>query len=397
MATFEYIAKSTSGEEVGGVMRGDSEQAVVRTLNERSLFPVRIEEQVEQVQRGWRGQIRQRDVGVMFGQLADLLCAGVPMLRALETLVRAGIGGRLVQVVLKVRNDVSGGMALADAMEQHGEVFKPVHAGMVRAGERAGFLEEVLTNLSQFIERQDELRSRVRGALIYPMVLVVIGAALTFVGLVFLVPKFKEFIPLEARPLPTAVLFGLSDLVVERQWLLLILLVLGVLGVRFLLKSRFGQAWWDRWKLKIPFVGRIIRMVSITRFCRILGMMLANGVPILQALAISKDAAGSQILSDAIDEATESVRAGEPLAQPLKASEFFPAEIIEMIAVGEESNQLEKVLVQVAETFDRRTGRQVDQAVRLVEPAILVLMAVGIGFVLVGLLYPLFTLGKALR
>ena len=319
------------------------------------------------------------------------------MLRALETLVKAGIGGRLVEVVLKVRDDVSGGMSLADAMEQHGKVFKPVHVGMVRAGERAGFLEDVLTNLSEFIERQDELRSRVRGALIYPMVLVVIAGVLTFVGLVYLVPRFKEFIPTEARPLPTAVLFGLSDLIVERQWLLLVLLVMGVLGVRFLMRSRFGQAWWDRWKLKIPFAGRIIRMVSITRFCRILGTMLANGVPILQALTISKDAAGSQILSDAIDEATESVRAGEPLAQPLKASEFFPAEIIEMIAVGEESNQLEKVLVQIAETFDRRTGRQVDQAVRLVEPAILVLMAIGIGFVLVGLLYPLFTLGKALR
>ncbi len=396
MATFEYIAKSSSGDEVTGVMRGDSEQAVVNTLNERSLFPVRIK-QAEEVHYGRRGRIRPRDVGVMFGQLGDLLRAGVAMLRALETLARAGIGGRLVQVVLKMRDDVSGGMALADAMDEHGEVFKPVHVGMVRAGERAGFLEDVLTNLSQFIERQDDLRSRVRGALIYPMVLVVIGTTLLLGILVFLVPQFKEFIPAESRPAPTAVLFAISDLIVTRQWLLLILMVLSVLGVRSLLKSRFGEAWWSRWKLKIPFAGRIVRMVGITRFCRILGMMLANGVPILQALTISKEAAGSQILSDAIDEATESVRAGEPLAQPLKASGFFPAEIIEMIAVGEESNQLEKVLVQVAETFDRRTGRQVDQAVRLVEPGILVLMAIGIGFVVVGLMYPLFTLGKALR
>lgn len=397
MATFEYIAKSSSGEEVSGVMRGDSEQAVVRTLNERSLFPVRIEEQVEQVHLGWRVRIRQRDVGVMFGQLADLLRAGVPMLRALETLVRAGIGGRLVQVVVEVRDEVSGGMALADAMEQHGEAFKPLHAAMVRAGERGGFLEDVLTNLSGFIERQDELRSRVRGAMIYPLVLVVIGTTLLLAILVFLVPQFKEFIPVETRPAPTAILFAFSDLLVERQFLLLGFLILGVLGVRFLLRSRFGHAWWDRWRLKIPFTGKIVRMVGITRFCRILGTMLANGVPILQALAISRDATGCDALAVAIDEAGESVRAGEPLAQPLKASEFFPAEIIEIIAVGEESNRLENVLVQIADTVDRRTERQVDQAVRLVEPAILVLMAIGIGFVAVGLLYPLFTLGEAMR
>ena len=398
MATYEYIAKSASGEEVAGVLQADNEAGAVRTLDERRLFPVRLTERVPAAGGGARRRrVRPRDLGVAYGQLADLLTAGVPALRAIETLARATPVPALAAVLVSVRDDVAAGKTLADAMAVHPRVFTALHAAMVRAGERAGFLEDVLTNLSEFLERQDDLRSKIRGAMIYPLLLVVLGTVAVTGILVLLVPRFKPLFAGIALPGPTMVLFGISDLILQHWALLAALAALAAIGLRAFLRSAYGRRKWEQWRLKTPVFGRAVRMVGITRFCRILGTMLANGVPILSALAISKDAAGSQLLAESIERAAESVRAGEPLAAPLAESGLFPAEILEMIAVAEESNQLEKVLVQIADAVERRTNRQVDQAVRLIEPLILVLLAVTIGFVAAGLLYPIFTMGQTIK
>jgi len=334
----------------------------------------------------------------MYGQLADLLRSGVPLLRALDILARAGLNPGLAKVLVRVREDVSAGKPLAEALGAHGELFRPLHTAMVRAGERAGFLEDVLANLSDFLDRQDELRSKVRGAMIYPLVLVAVGAIAMLVILLWFVPKFKPMFAggTVRLPAPTVLLFAFSDLLRDHVLLVAGVVVLAVLGVRAFLRSSSGRRAWDAWRLRIPVAGKVSRMVSITRFCRILGTMLANGVPILQALEIAKDATGNAMMTDAIAAAAESVRAGEPLAEPLRPGGLFPPEILEMIAVAEESNQLEKVLVQIADTVERRTNRQVDQAVRLLEPLILVVLALAIGFVAIGLLYPIFTMSETL-
>ena len=398
MVTYQYIARTLKGEEVAGIMQADNETAVVRTLGERELFPVSVTEQGAAKRVGGRARrIRIRDIGLMYGQLSDLLGAGVPMLRALETLTRAVVNPSLAGKVLELRDAVAGGNALADAMAEHPDVFNSFHAAMVRAGEKAGFLEDVLGNLAGFLERQDELRSKVRSAMIYPMVLTIVGAMAMFVMLTFIVPRFKPFFVRVALPMPTRILFAASDALVHHAWLLGCVILLMVLGMRSLLRSQRGQRFWDHWRVKVPGLGRVIRTVSITRFCRILGTMLANGVPILQALEISKDATGSAVLSDSIEEAMENVRSGETLASPLAVSGLFPAEIVEMIAVAEESNQLDKVLVQISDSVERRTNRQVDAAVRLVEPLILMVIAGVIGFVAIGLMYPIFTMSQVLR
>ena len=398
MANFEYIARTGGGEEVAGVMQAENEAAVLTALDERKLYPVKVAPQIARSGGLRKGRkIRPRDLGVIYGQLADLLRAGVPMLRALDTLTRVLTNRRLEELVTAVRENVAAGKTLADSMGEYPATFAPLHCAMVRAGERAGFLEDVLSNLSQFIERQDELRSKVRGALIYPMLLTVIGSLMMIGVLVGLVPKFKTFFVHMSLPLPTQILFALSDALVSHLWLILSGGVLLALAIWQLLRSEAGRRAWDNWRLKVPLLGLAVRMVSITRFCRILGTMLANGVPILQSLAISKDAAGCFALSDSIERAAESVREGQPLAAPLKASGLFPAEIIEMIAVAEESNQMEKVLVQIADTVERRTNRQVDQAVRLIEPLVLLVIAMVILFVAVGLLYPIFTMGEAIK
>lgn len=397
MGTYRYSAKTASGEHVGGVMQADSELAVIRTLDERKLFPVGVVEEQPQSKGLRGGKVKLRDVGVFYGQLADLLRSGVPMLRSLEILTKATTNRKQRELVCAVRDDVAGGKTLAEAMGVHPHVFTPLHCAMVRAGEQASFLEEVLANLSQFLERQDDLRGKVQGALIYPAVLCIVGTLLMLVMLVALVPRFKPFFTGIELPGPTAFLFGLSDLLTNNLPLVIVLIVGVVVGVRGFLRSAAGARLYDRFRLRIPGLGTVFKMVSITRFCRILGTMLANGVPILRALEISKDATGCSTLSRNIENASEAVRQGQPLAGPLRASGLFPTQVVEMISVAEESNRLEKVLVEIADTVERRTNREVEQAVRLIEPLILVLMALAIGFVAVGLLYPIFTISQTIK
>jgi general secretion pathway protein F/type IV pilus assembly protein PilC len=393
MAIYQYVAKTAGGEEVAGVLQAESEAAAVRALDERRLFPVRVAEQKAATGGGGPiGRIRAHDVGIMYGQLSDLLAADVPALRALDILQRSLVNKRLAALVGKVREDVAAGKSLADAMAAYPAVFTPLHAAMIRAGERAGFLEEVLTNLAAFIERQDELKNKVLGATIYPVVVVSVGVGVALLVMLYLVPQFKTVFEGMPTPTPTRILFGVSDLVLSIWPLVLMALAVVVAGIVGFFRSEVGRRWWDRWRLRLPVVGKATRLVAITRFCRILGMMLTNGVPLLQALDIAKDATGSFVLSDSIAAAAENVRAGETLAEPLGAGGFFPVEVVEMIAVAEESNRLEKTLLQISDTVERRTNRQVDLAMRLMEPAVLVILAAGIGGFALALIYPIFTM-----
>jgi general secretion pathway protein F/type IV pilus assembly protein PilC len=395
MASYQYIAKNASGEQIVGTMQADSEAAVVRTLGDRELFPVNVA--LEEVGHSLQlTRIRAADVGVVFRQLADLLRAGVPLLRSVDVIIRASSKQPLIDVLTDVRNAVSKGETLAEAMREHPQAFTQLHVAMVIAGEEGGFLEDVLENIAAFTERQNELRSKVRGAMIYPVVLTTIGALAMLGILLIFVPLFRDFFTGMDLPAPTRVIFAASALLTEQWGLLLALIILVGGGGAAFLRSNFGREAWSRWRLKIPLLGPLNRSVSIARFCRIFGTMLRSGVPILRSLDISKDATGSTVLAAQIDKAAQNVRAGESLADPLRESGAFPPDIIEMIAVAEESNRLDKVLEQVADTVERKTARRVDVAVRLIEPLILVVLAAMICFVAVGLLYPIFTMSEAL-
>jgi len=399
MVTYRYIAKTTGGRQVTGTIQADNETAALRTLDDRDLYPVQVEPGERAATASVsRAKIRTRDVAIVYGQLSDLLAAGVPMLRALATIIRATPNQHLSRIIGEVHESVAAGRTLAESMGAHPEAFSSLHAAMIRAGEQGGFLEDVLGNLAEYLDRVDDLRSKVRGAMIYPLVLTFVGVAAMLFVLIALVPKFRTvFGDATGLPAPTRMLFALSDLLVNQWVLMLGLIVLTAIGVTAMLRSKPGAKLWARWQIKVPLVGNLIRTVAITRFCRILGTLLNNGVQILQALTISKDAAGSVLLAESIAEATEHVRAGEKLAEPLASSGLFPPEVIEMIAVAEESNQMEKVLLQIADTIERRTNRSVDTVVRLIEPLILVVIAGAIGFVALGLLYPIFTMSQSLK
>ena len=397
MNQFHYTALTQRGEKVSGQVEAESEAMVLRFLEEKHLFPVRVtgSGSASPLQKS-RKRVRSRDVGIMYGQMADLIGSGVPLLRSLDSLIRSTVNPKLTEVLKDVRAAVADGKSLTESLREFPTVFPPLHLAMVQAGERAAFLEQVLRSLAEFLERLDDLRSKVIGSMIYPALLAAFGSAVMVGALLFFVPKFEPLLAGVQKPLPTEIIFGMSKAVREYWYLLLI--GLGVAGGAFwsARASESNRRILERWRLSIPVAGTALRMLAITRFCRILGTMLANGVPLLQALKISKDATGSNLLADHIAKATESVREGKTLSGPLAEGKLFPDQVLAMITVAEESNKLDKVLIQIADTVERRTNRQVDTAVRLLEPLILCVVAAGIGFLALGLLLPIFTLASSL-
>ncbi len=284
---------------------------------------------------------------------------------------------------------------MGDAMSQHPGFFSPLHSSMVRAGESGGFLEEVLARIAIFSEKQDELRNKVAGSMIYPAILVVAGGAVLLVVMFVVVPKIRPYLREETFNVFTYIVFWSCD-VLRDHYTLILIAALGVMfGLYTLAKTESGKTMIDNFKLRAPLLGNILTMVAICRFCRILGTMLHNGVPILQAMKISKDSAGNDVLARVIEEAGDSVKKGAALSEPLGASGLFPPTIVDMISVAEESNNLENVLVQIAETNEARTGRQIDLAVRIVEPALLVFMAMVVFCILMAVLLPILTMGSA--
>lgn len=403
MPEFEYIARELSGREVTGLLTAGSEQEAVNALSGRSLFPTRIAlAETEVRQKAAVGKrVGGRQIAAVFSQLADLLASGVPLLKSLEILETQSSKPAVTGVLQDVRQQVADGTRLADAMRRHPKVFNELALSMVRAGEEGGFLEEALKRVAIFTEHQEDLKGRVVGAMAYPMFL--LGACLLIVVgiLVYLVPQFAPiFERLEEKgelPWITISLLSTSDfLKVYGLWI-----VGGVAAcivwARNYLKTEEGRLLWDGWRLRLKGLGPIVRSLAIARFCRILGTLLHNGVPILQSLRIAKDATGNRVLTAAIGSAAENISAGKSLARPLGASRHFPREVVEMIAVGEEANNLEQVLLKIAENMEQRTYRELDLFVKLLEPLMLLLMGVLILYIMVALLLPVFMSAGALE
>ncbi len=395
MPTYTYQARTLDGQTVTGVLTAENQQAALRSLDERALFPIEVSEGGQasrSILPGRRRRLKLRVLATFYSQFADLLRAGVPVMRSLDVLARQKSHPLLTEILNEVRDDVAGGETLADAMAKHPNAFSELHIAMVRAGERGGFLEDVLARVSQFTERQDELRNKLVGSMIYPCILLTAGVGVVTFLMSYVVPKIRPVLERGGQLPPlTAMLFGICDFFTTWGLLLgagaLIFLVVAVTYFR----TEAGRKTFDRLILRIPVLGRILTMVAICRFCRILGTMLQNGVPILQSLKVSKESAGNQVLADEIEKATDSVTKGETVAGPLGASGLFPIDIVDMIAVAEESNTMDTVLVQIADANEARTARQIDLGVRLLEPLLLLVMAVLVLFIALALLVPILT------
>ncbi len=403
MPDFSYTALASTGTKSTGTVTAGNEREAAALLDAKGLFPISIALAAASGGSGFSlfGGVSGRQLATMYGQLADLLQAGVPLLRALELLERATTNKRLQAVMRDVRMNVSEGTGLAQALAKHPRVFDDLVVSMVRAGQEGGFLEDVLARTAAFVEHQEEMKSKVVGAMAYPAFLLVAGASVLFILIIFFVPKFEPvFEGLKAKgrlPDITKFLLAFSHFLIGWWWLYIPALIGTVLGFRLWAQTEQGKWVMDNVKLRIPIAGSLFRGLALARFTRILGTMLTNGIPMLRALGIAKDSAGNRVIVKAIEESAESITAGQKLADPLRRNKHFPTDVVEMIAIAEESNTLEKVLIKVADSLERRTTRTLELVVKLIEPLMLFVMAGVVLFVVLGLLLPIFRMGETVR
>jgi general secretion pathway protein F/type IV pilus assembly protein PilC len=403
MPDFTYEALASTGQKSQGTLTAGSEHEVMSILDARGLFPVRIQPAKGQGLGGGgsRRKVKARHMATFYGQLADLLTSGVPLLRSLEILERQASQPGLAAVLRDVRADVADGTSLGDAMAKHPGAFTELATSMVRAGQEGGFLEDVLRRIADFTEHQEDLKAKVVGALAYPAFLAVAGTLVLFILVIFFVPKFEPiFAKLDEKgelPWLTMALIGASHGVMSYWPFLLGAVALGYFLFRGWARTEAGRVTLDRVRLKAPAAGKIYLHLALSRFARIQGTLLQNGIPLLQALKIAKDSTGNRVLAEAIDQAAENVTAGNSLAAPLQACAYFPRDVVEMVAVGEESNSLEKVLLDIANTLEKRTGRQLELFVRLLEPLMLLVMAGFTLLIVAGLLLPVFKMSQTVQ
>ncbi|MEO1996370.1 MAG: type II secretion system F family protein [Planctomycetaceae bacterium] len=391
MPQFHYTARKASGEPTTGTVWASSRREALESLARQSLLPVTVQ---QQSQRRLGKRVPGSALAAMYDLLADLLESGVAPLKALDVLTEQTAHPVLQAALMDIRKQVAEGHALSDAMRSHPDIFRELSISVVQAGEEGGFLEDALKRIARLTDRQEELKSRVLGALAYPAFLLVAGFAVLAGMLAFFVPKFEPlFDRMQARgelPLPTVVLLDVSHTIRSHGGWIVLALGIVVFAARHWLASETTLQRFDRLRLKITGLGPIVTSLAISRFCRVLGTLLANGVPILKSMDIARKATGNRAMSAAIAHAAHSVSSGNSLAAPLAASGYFPRDVLEMITVGEQANRLETILLNVADKLDLRTQRKLEVLVRLLEPALMVLMAALIGLLVIALLMPIF-------
>ena len=393
MPDFAYVARTASGQRVEGVLSAGTQREVLSALSAKELFPVQVKATGGKVKQAGMLKVRPQAMSQFYIQLAALLRSGVPLLRSLEVLGRQSANPTLHKIVDDLHARTTEGDSLAEAMGRHPRAFTDLSRSIVRAGGEGGFMEEALERVAKFTDQQAELKSRVMGALAYPIFLAVFGVSIVTVLVIFFVPKFEDlFARLRAKgelPVLTDWLLFVSD-AVHHYGLLIAIVVAGlVLFARQRLMTDEGRWFVDRWRLKLPQAGTIYRNLAVSRFCRVLGTLLAGGVPIVRSLKISSDSTGNRVLAAAINEAAENITAGESLAAPLGASGHFPPNVVEMVAVAEQSNTLETVLTNIADSLEKETWRRLDLFVRLLEPVMLLILASAVLVIVVALMLPM--------
>lgn len=396
MGVYQYTALTATGDRVSGVLSAPTEQALLAELETRRLTPVLVEAS-ESTSTQRRPPLRA--LSDAYGQLADLLRAGVPLLRALRLIAGRKSQPALAEIFRQLSDAVEKGVDLAQAMENIPGVFAPVQIAMVRAGEKGGFLDGVMDKLSQLVRRQVELRDKVLGSLIYPAMVVGVGSVVSVAIFGFFIPRFKPMFAKLGDDLPslTRLVFAISDALTVYGLYSAISLAMIIAGAYRLAQIPRVQARVVRLKNSAPVVGRLIRNLAVARFCQLLGAMLDNGVPLLPSLAIARDGTSNPLLKAAIEQAAESARAGHTLTPPLEASGLFDDDVLEMIRLGEQANNLGDVLTRVGDTVEKRLDRLLTGAVRLIEPLMLLAIALVVGLVAVSLILPMAKMSSTLR
>lgn len=406
MPVYEYKGVSSSGKTVSGVRDGENLKAVKARLKAEGIVVLDIREgghlragRAREISFGFGRRVGLADVADMTRQLATLLSSGLPLMDSLNVLVEQEGKSGLKAALSSVRDAVREGASLADGLKANPRVFTQLYVNMVAAGEASGTLELTLDRLADFLDEQVQFRGRLGAALVYPAFMTVIGAVTLIFIFTFVMPRvtgmFEDM--KQQLPLITLLLLGIVNFLSTFWWLLLLLLAGGGYYLRKYAATAHGKERLDNLVLRLPVVGTLVKMIAVSRFTRTLGTLLESGVPALTALDIVQSVIGNTVLADAVRRARENVREGESIADPLRRSGLFPPVVVQMVAVGEKSGELEKMLLKVSDSFDRSVDVRISRLMALLQPVIIVLMAVVVGFVVIAVMLPLLQMSSGVR
>jgi type IV pilus assembly protein PilC len=428
MPRFTYVALDARGQESTGLMEAGSSNEVIGQLRQAGYFPTSVYEEGKGGPDGraartatktkrapsatkakgggnivlfQRKTVKTKILMIFTRQLATLIDSGLPLLRSLNVLAKQERDPVLRKTVNQLAEGVQSGGTFSESLAQHPRIFNDLYVNMVRAGELGGVLEVVLTRLAEFQEKAAKIKNKVVAAMVYPVIVMVMAIGIMTFLLIYIVPKFEAIFHdmLGDKPLPGITRFVIAvSKFVQGHWLVMFgAIIAAIAGYSFLNRSAGGRSFFDRVKLRVPLFGDVIRKTAISRFSRTLGTLVTSGVPILQALNITRATAGNTVISSAISQVHDSVKEGESIVQPLEASAAFPPMVISMIDVGEETGQLPEMLLKIADVYDDEVDNSVAAMTSMLEPIMIVFLAVVVGTIVIALFLPLISIITTLQ
>lgn len=407
MPRFSYSAIDTTGRTINGALEADTEQLALQKLHDQQLHVVEVK-----VAKGSSGGVagkgssllkpskpKLKNVVVFSRQFATMVDAGIPILRCLEILSTQTKDPVLRNAAAEVSVDVKGGLSLNESMTKHPNVFSKLYINMIRAAELAGILDTILDRLAEFLEYELEVKSKIKSAMMYPVLVLIFSVIMLFALFTFVLPKFKEIfngMNVEIPPV-TGFLFSIGDFFQAYWWIVIAAGIGGFIGYKIWSKSEKGAYQVDFLKLRAPVVGELVLKMSIARFSRTFGTLISSGVPMLRSLEIVGETSGNRVLIEAIDGARNSIREGQRLSQPLSASGLFPSMVTHMIDIGEESGRLSEMLVKIGDFYDQEVEATVKGLTSMIEPMLIIFMGVVVGFIAISVMTPIFKLVNSIN
>jgi general secretion pathway protein F len=408
MSVYEYVALDEKGHQHKGFIDAAGASAARQKLRDDGIYPVEINQATEKKQTAltdtlnaglWQ-RVSSKEVAIVTRQLSTLLGAGIPLVQSLSVLVNQTKNPLLRKTLAQIREQITEGKSLTESMSDFPRIFPPFYLNMVRAGEASGTINLVLERLADFSENQQALFNKIRSALAYPVIMFFIGSAVIFLLMTFVVPKITGIFAEMHQTLPaiTIILIAVSNFLKSFWWLLLLLLVAAISVFKYLVAgTTTGRHMWDSFRLKAPVWGSVNRKIAIARFSRTLATLLQSGVPLLTAMDIVRNVVNNVLIGEAVDIARKEVEEGQGLSGPLAQSGIFPPMVIEMVAVGEQSGTLEKMLNRVATAYETETQSDIMVMTSLLEPVMILVMGLLVGFIVISILLPIFEMNQLVR
>jgi len=392
MPVFEYKGKTSGGAVVTGTLKTKDRAELDRVLRRNKIIVTGVKKKPTELQIKIGTGVKKIDISRFTRQFSTMIGAGLPMVQCLDILGAQCENKEFAKIVHKVKDSVSGGSTLSESLNRHPKVFDTLYTNMVEAGEIGGALDVILTRLANYREKADALTRKVKGAMVYPSVIVVVAIGVTFAMLTWIVPVFaKMFGGLNAElPEPTQVVLGISNFLQSNILFIFLGLIGGIAGFLFWISTPKGRLIFDKILLKLPIFGTLVRRSAVARFTRTLGTLLSSGVSIIEALEVTAKTAGNMVIANAIRKSVISIAEGDTITAPLKATGVFPPMVTQMISVGEKTGGLDEMLSKIADFYDEEVDAAVGALTSIIEPVIIVFMGIVIGGILVAMYLPMF-------